>query len=226
MDLRRHSRVLAIALALSGCASMRRPAVKTAAQGVTVTAEETAPSDWKQVASSDYVARLADLSARFARARAEAAPRHEKAITAEGSLLDPGIALDRPEPTPGRYRCRTLRLGKMLREPAFAAFKPFFCFVATQASFLALSKATGTHRFGGWLWADNDKRLAFLGGFANGTRREPPPYQTGAASNAVGAIERIDDFRWRLILLGPPTSNRIEIVELLPDTPPPSTPAQ
>jgi hypothetical protein len=218
--------VSALILGLPACASLRKPAATTARASVSIAAEEAVPSEWKQVASPEDVTRLAELPARWARARAEAAPRYAKALKAEAMLLDPQAALDRPEPTPGRYRCRTVRLGKAPREAAFAAFKPFFCFVATQAPLLAFSKGTGTHRPGGWLWTDTDKRLVFLGGFAEGSKGAPPPYRTGAATNAIGVIERIDDFRWRLVLAGPPATNRIEILELVPDTPAPTEAAQ
>jgi len=211
---------------LPACATMRKPSTGSARASVAVAVEETVPSDWKQVASADDVNRISSLPSRWAGARAEAGSRYSKAIKAEGALLDPGAALDRPEPTPGRYRCRTVRIGKLVREPAYASFKAFFCFVSTQGPLLSFTKGTGTHRPGGWLWADGDKRLVFLGGFAEGTKGEPPPYRTGAVTNAIGVIERIDDFRWRLVLMGPPATNRIEVVELLPDTLPPTQPAQ
>lgn len=218
--------VSTLILALPACSTLRRPVTGTARASVTIATAEAVPSDWKQVASPDDVLRMGDLSARWVRARAEAGSRYTKAIKAEGVLLDPQARLERPEPTPGRYRCRTVRIGKLAGESAFASFKPFFCFVSTQGALLSFTKGTGTHRPGGWLWADDDKRVVFLGGVVEGTKGEPPPYRTGAQSNAIGVIERIDDFRWRLVLLGPPATNRIEIVELVPDTLPPTQPAQ
>lgn len=213
-------------LTLAACATTRKLDPSPPRATVSLAAEEAVPSDWKQVASPEDATRLADMKPRWVRARAEADQRYAKALQAEGLLLDPQAALDRPEPTPGRYRCRTVRLGKAPREAAFATFKPFFCFVTTQAPLLAFSKGTGTHRPGGWLWSDGDKRLIFLGGVAQNAKNAPPPYRTGAATNAVGIVERIDDFRWRLVLAGPLATNRIEIVELVPDTPPPTEAAR
>lgn len=215
------------ALGLSACASSRK-APATARASVTIAAEEPVPTEWRQVAATEDAARIGELDARWAAARMQSERRFAKAVAAEGTLLDAGAGLDRPEPSPGRYRCRTVRIGSAKTGPRvseFQRFKPFFCFVATQGKLLSFTKATGTQRPGGWLWADGDRRLVFLGGVAQGARGEPPPYRTGAASNAIGVLERIGDFRWRLVLAGAAATSQLDVIELVPDTPPPDAPA-
>lgn len=217
-----------LASTIAACASVRKTTAGPARAIVTIAPEEPVPTEWRQVAATEDATRIGGLDARWSAALAQIARRYAKAIAAEGPLLDGSSGLDRPEPSPGRYRCRTVRLGSAKagsRSSEFERFKPFFCFVATQGRLLSFTKATGTQRPGGWLWADGEKRLVFLGGIAQGIRGDPPAYRTGAASNAVGVFERIGDFRWRLVLAGPPTSTQLDVIELVPDTPPAEVPA-
>ena len=215
-----------IAALLAGCARTPAPAV---APQVVVVAEPEAgiTTDWKAVALASDRAWIDNLASEWKIALAEArARRFEKAVADETTLLQVDAAQPRPAPPPGRYRCRTYKIGLSERGKGtgFTRFKPFFCFVGTEDRLLTLTKATGTQRPGGRLWDDGDARLIFLGGTANGGG--PAPYGADPRHNLAGVLERVGEFRWRLVT--PPQANdaRIEVIELVPDTPPPTEPAQ
>lgn len=186
------------------------------------------PSDWKSIALPADRSWIALVEAAWQSALTEArARKFETAIAAEGPLLSPAAAMPRPAPSPGRYRCRVIKLGLSPENKGagFAKFKPFYCFIAAEGSLLTFTKATGTQRPGGRLWDDGDKRLVFLGGVSP-TGNEPAPYGGDPKHNLAGVVERVDDFRWRLVTPGQSGDARIEVMELVPDTPPPTEPAQ
>lgn len=212
----------------AGCARTPPPLPVPPGASVTVVpAEEGLPTDWKTVALPDDAARIATLEASWATALMEAqATRLQKAIAEEGELLKPDAALARPAPPPGRYRCRIVRVGHA-REPrkAFERFKPYFCFVEAERELLTFTKGTGTQRPGGRLWNDNDTRMIFLGGVADRETDPTPAYGADPRQNRVGVVERVGEFRWRLTMPGRGDAERLEIIELIPDTPPPPPPS-
>src|SRR5690606_2587238 len=71
-------------------------------------APEQASDDWRVYALPDDVSRLERLDAAWAAGLEAAAPRDVRPL---GALADPKVALDRPHPTPGLYRCRTIKMG-------------------------------------------------------------------------------------------------------------------
>lgn len=230
MRPRFHLRLLPLVLAMAACAKSVPPPVAVPA-GTTVTiapVEPGLPTDWKSLMLPADVAHIDALDGAWVDGLAQAkARRFEKAIIAEGPLLDPAAALPRAAPPPGRYRCRTFKLGlsQSGRGAGFARFKPFYCFIATEGALLTFTKATGTQRPGGRFWDDGEKRMIFLGGVSAG-RGAPPAYGADARQNRVGVVERIGDFRWRLVTPGQSSDARIEVIELVPDTPPPTEAAQ
>lgn len=140
-------------------------------------------------------------------------------IRAEGKLLDPDASLERPAPTPGRYNCRMVTLGRVGNKgPAFQKFKPFYCFVEVDRDLLAIVKQTGSKRPAGRLWEDDDsKRLIFLGTLALGNEEEAKPYGEDPRRNMAGIFERIGTFRWRLVIPYPQNGAKVDIFELTPD---------
>src|SRR4030095_4907424 len=89
---------------------------------------------------------------------------HAAAIAREGPLLDPDAALGDPMPPPGDYDCRTIKVGSpptgML---SYIAYPAFLCRIAVDGESAELTKLTGSQRPIGRLFADNDRRLIFLG---------------------------------------------------------------
>lgn len=201
--------ILAFAL-LSACAAQRTPPVPAAQPQVEVI-EDKVPVDWRAVVTEADKQRLSRLDEAWAQGLASAS-RFRSAIAAEGALLDPAAALPRAAPSPGPYLCRVVKMGG---RPAFAAFKPFNCYVDAEGELLTMVKATGTLRPAGRLWADSDSRLVFLGGLAE-PGKEPPPYSDDQTSNVAGYLERIGPFRWRLAVPYPQGGGILDVYELKP----------
>ena len=186
------------------------------------------PSDWKQVATKTDLDRIGRIDAAWTTGLSEArARRHGGDIDKEGPLLDAAAALPRPALPPGTYRCRIIKLGlgSAGRGPAFQAFKPFVCFVSVEKSLLVFIKATGSDLPAGRLWDDGETRLVFLGATASRLGQPAPAYSTIPSRDRSGVVERVGDFRWRLVTPWQSTDARIEVMELVPDTPPPPVPA-
>jgi hypothetical protein len=67
---------------------------------------------WKAVATAADEDRLARMGLAWQEALAEASKANATDIRREGKLLLPRSALPRPEPTPGSYNCRLIKLGQ------------------------------------------------------------------------------------------------------------------
>ena len=173
---------------------------------------------WTDVASTDHVLRITGIDTSWNDALAAARKAgFSRQIAAEADLLDPAAALPRPAPTPGFYRCRILRFGAPgKKQPAFAAYREYFCFVGVNDDHLALTKDGGSERPGGYLWDDrgSDKRLVFLGAVALGTEKAPRAYADDVSRDLVGVFERIGDFRFRLVMPAPRPDSRLDVMEL------------
>lgn len=204
-------------LALSGgCDS----ATKRARSAATVTVEQERKSDlWKAVAKVSDQDRIQRLGLAWQQALSGAERRHRRDIAAEGALLTPLARLPRPEPTPGSYNCRMISFGKGdSKSPAFEKFKPFFCYVLVDdTGVLTIVKQTGSQRPVGRLWEDDDpNRLVFLGSLALGSEQEPLSYGEDPQRDVAGVFERIEPFRWRLVIPYPRAGTKLEVFELTP----------
>jgi hypothetical protein len=215
----RNRALLALLLSLGGCA----PAlVDRPVRAVSV--ELIAEPEWHQVATLEDEDRIGRIGDAWTRALGEArAKGFRQAITGEGELLDPRAALPRPAPSPGPYRCRLIRLGtqgtKGRGAGAFAAFKPFFCYVEAEGPLLTIVKQTGSHRPAGWLYPDSDEtRLVFLGTLALGSEQAPAAYGEQHDRDMAGVIERVAPFRYRLVIPWPRASSKLDVFELIPVT--------
>ena len=202
---------------VAGCAQQGR--VPLGASVSVGPAQTVVASDWRAVASEGDIARIDGLRPLWASALGAARTQLPREVKAETSLIAPDAAMTHPLPAPGRYRCRTVRLGKAAgpRGRTLAKLPPGFCFVGTDAAWLTFTVETGARRPGGRLWLDGERRLVFLGALAPPGATTAPPYGADPSADRVGVIERIADFRWRLIF---PPSDRdpaVEIVELIPD---------
>ncbi len=174
---------------------------------------------WRAIASSGDARRLANISGAWAAGLADA--READFVTAireEGALLKTGAALPRPAPTPGSYNCRLIRLGSTGKgKPALEKFKPFFCYVEVEEDLLTIVKQTGSTRPAGRLWEDDDpSRLIFLGSLALGDEQQPLAYGDDPKRDMAGILERIEPFRWRLVIPWPQDGAKLNVFELTP----------
>jgi hypothetical protein len=208
---------LTLALALSGCASLR-PKPTVAPTRVAVSLPPTKGDIWLGLASGADAERLRRLPVAWIEGLREARTRFAAAVRAEGDLLKPDAALARPAPTPGSYNCRLVRLGRAnRRSPAFERFKPFFCYVEVEGDLLTIVKQTGSERPAGRLWEDDvATRLIFLGSMALGDREQPKAYGQDQSRDMAGVMERIGPMRWRLVIPYPRAGSKLDVFELTP----------
>lgn len=173
---------------------------------------------WKGVATAQDQDRLARLGQAWQEALADAGKTNASDIRREGKLLIPRSALPRPDPTPGSYNCRLIKLGKATpKSKAYESFKPFFCYVEVEGNQLTIVKQTGSQRPAGRLWEDDDPtRFIFLGSLALGDETTPLAYGDDPTRNMAGVLERIAPFRWRLVIPWPQSTSKLDVFELTP----------
>jgi hypothetical protein len=173
---------------------------------------------WKAVATAADEDRLARLGLAWQEALDDAGKTNAADIRREGKLLLPRSALPRPEPTPGSYNCRLIKLGSATpKGKTFETFKPFFCYVEIEDDLLTIVKQTGSQRPAGRLWADDEPtRLIFLGSLALGDETAPLAYGDDPKRNMAGVLERIAPFKWRLVIPWPQSSSKLDVFELTP----------
>lgn len=212
----RFGSILALSLVLGGCLAPQ-PAPRIPAP-VQAAAPPSKAERWLSVATAPDADRLNRLPFAWTDGLREARARFASDVRAEGDLLRPDAALARPAPTPGSYNCRLVRLGSTdRRAPAFARFKPFFCYVEVEDDLLTVVKQTGSERPAGRLWDDDvATRLVFLGSVALGNEARPKPYGADDRRDVAGFMERIGPMRWRLVLPNPRSGAKLEIYELTP----------
>jgi Domain of unknown function (DUF4893) len=216
------ARSIAIACALlaGGCAQRLKP---VPAPSATVTIDPIPADSWLSVATAADQDRLRGLDAIWASTLTDARARFARPVAQEGPLLDPAGALTRVAPPPGTYDCRIVTIGRGdARGRALQSFKPQICFVVAEEKLLVLMKATGSNLFGGRLWDDGDKRMIFLGAAVAREGQAAPAYGLDARRDRAGVLERVGDFRWRLVT---PSSGRTPVLEIMELTPRPTSPS-
>ncbi len=203
----------AAAATLSGCATK-----KDGPQPVVSIEPPTKSDAWRPVATEADESRLDRIGIAWATALAEAGRRNRGEVAVEGDLLQPRAALARPEPTPGSYNCRLVRLGRTTNKvPAFEKFQPFFCYVEVEGDLLTIVKQTGSERPAGRLWADDrGDRLIFLGTIARDAEKEPLAYGDNSKRDVAGVFERFAPFKWRLVIPWPQGTSKLDVYELSP----------
>lgn len=201
------------AAALQACQPAREAGAPSARPAVMVEAAE----GWRGIALPQHAGISEDMPELFRQAAGSA-----RAAAGDRELLDPELRLPRPDPAPGPYRCRVLRLGPAAAAPRAGRGRASrrqsgdsFCFVTVSDGRLSLTLETAPRRLGGYLWDSNrEDRLVFLGAeFRPGARSAPPYAEPGAVSTA-GLFERIGDFRYRLAVRGP-TPGSVDVYELI-----------
>lgn len=206
-------------LALSGLAACATPVAEPvpAAAPPSVVIEEDPDLEWRNYANDSDADRIDRLEDAWTEGLETArAANFVSAIEEQGALLDPDAGLERPDPTPGSYNCRLVRLGAAAEgDPEFIAYQPFFCYVEIEEDRFTIVKQTGSQRPAGRLW-DADDRYVFLGSLALGSERDPLGYGEDESRDMAGVWERVGPFRWRLAIPYPRSGGIMNVFELVP----------
>lgn len=207
----------ALAAAVAGCAA-NKPKLPTGLHPSVEVGPPPKSETWKAIATADDKDRLARLDQAWQEALDDAKRTDAADVRREGKLLQPHSGLPRPDPTPGSYNCRLIKLGKAtIKGKPFESFKPFFCYVEVEDQLLTIVKQTGSQRPAGRLWEDDDPtRLIFLGSLALGNEDQPLAYGDDPKRNMAGVLERIRPFKWRLVIPWPQSTSKLDIFELTP----------
>ncbi|WP_395672757.1 DUF4893 domain-containing protein [Phenylobacterium sp.] len=192
---------------------MKIAALTLAAAALTATSGFAASANWRDDATREDVLRVAQLDQAWAQARQESAPRD---LARLGAVVRPGGALTRPEPAPGAYRCRTIKLGvgQAGSGAGAIAYGWFQCRVAlSPGGDLTLRKTTGSQRPMGNLYPQTRRRLVYLGAVAWGQERDAA-YGRDPERDQAGVFERIGPNHYRLVLPYPKVESTLDIIEL------------
>ena len=174
-----------------------------------------ASADYRQDARPADLARLHGLDAAWREALGQARSSSQQ-LRSLGQLVKPSAAIERPEPTPGAYRCRTIKLGLngAGAGTGLVAYGWFRCRVElTPGGDLILSKTTGSQRPMGHLYPDTRRRLVYLGAVAWGDDTAVR-YGENVERDQIGVFERIGPQRYRLVLPYPRQESTLDILEL------------
>jgi Domain of unknown function (DUF4893) len=200
---------VAVALALIVAASAGVAAPKAVRPVVT---------DWRSVATRADAKRLHDWRDAFVRGLDEARAAAKSAdVARDGTLLRPDVALPDPAIPAGRYRCRTVKLGRQGEVGlGYIAYPGFSCTVTTAGTLQRFAKTTGSQRPVGTLYPGGDRRLVFLGTILLGDEMRALKYGVDPDRDMAGMVERIGPARWRLLVPYPRFESTMDVTELVP----------
>lgn len=176
------------------------------------------PADWKQVVSPSDMKRIQSWRSAFVDALAQARARGQgDAIDREGSLLQPDAALGPPGLAPGDYLCRVIKIGA--KSPGmfpFVSYPAFTCRVDEEGGVMSFAKVNGSQRPVGLVFKGDGARQIFLGTLMLGDETRALEYGRDTQRDMAGAVERIGENRWRLILPYPHFESMMDVIELVP----------
>lgn len=140
------------------------------------------------------------------------------AISAEGVLFEPDLALADPMPPTGTYRCRVFKLGaKGTAAHDFTAFPSQECRVeAINGGMMRIYQVSGAQKLVGRGYSDGTARAVFLGTLVLGDEKIAKKYGSDTHRNMAGIIQRVADKRWRIALPKPAFESMLDVVELVP----------
>lgn len=184
-----------------------------------VRGQDTSDRDWRKVATRQDRERLRGW--RDAWVQALAKVRGSEAgrarLAADPVLFDPDRVIEGAALHPGRYRCRTHRLGGIgAGGPPLLTGSWTACRV-TEAGMERRFVTDGDQRASGNLFDSTDSRTIFLGTLALGDEDRPMRYGRDRQRDMAGLVERIDAARWRLVLPFPGFHSTLDVIEVVPD---------
>jgi hypothetical protein len=202
------------------------PAILLALSACTISREVVAPptaerpnDSWRALATEADLDRLQHWRNAWVEALEKArAAGHGEAIASEGALLDPDAALPGAALAPGTYRCRTIKLGgKQPGNRDFVAYPANRCHVGRAGGRLHFARLDGPQRPVGALFADNARRIVFLGTLQLGDEQLSLRYSRDDERDMAGVVERVGEDRWRLVFPYPHFESLLDVIELTPE---------
>jgi hypothetical protein len=180
--------------------------------------EAVLTTDWRKVATSADKSRLVRWRTALLAAIESATKDGEaQAISQEGVLLQPDAGLEQPAIPAGNYQCRTIKLGrKGIYTKAFSARAASPCTLTQRGGRMRLATTAGNQRAKGDIFPGNERRQIFLGTIAFGDETRAMEYGRDGARDMAGALERIGDRRWRLLLPEPGFDAQMDVIEITP----------
>lgn len=196
--------------ALPGCA--------TSPQVVAPPTAERPNDNWRALATESDRNRIRRWRNSWITAIAQArAGGHGGEIDREGPLLDPDAGLAGARPPAGDYACRTIKVGAAsagLRD--YSVTQAFTCRIEETDGRLHFTKLDGPQRPIGILFADNDRRLVFLGTLQLGDEVSAIRYSRDTERDLAGLVERVGPRRWRIAFPAPHFESLLDVIELVP----------
>lgn len=179
--------------------------------------DQPLPTDWRSIATPEDRERFREWRTAFTTALADASGAgfaHE--IAAHGALLQPDAGLARPAPPAGIYQCRFIKLGSQGSVPlSYIAYPYFRCRIDDLGETLRLTKLTGSQRPVGTIYPESRLRMVFLGVLELGDETRAHVYGRDSARDMIGAVERIDEARWRVVFPAPHFESLTDVMELV-----------
>jgi hypothetical protein len=191
--------------------------LKTLALTLSALAATAAAQEMTCVPTRSDTERLARLDQAWRGARDEAIKGGAgEELRRLGPVADPRVDLTRPQPTPGRYQCRTIKLGSATGDMLpYVAYGWFKCqLTLTPGGDLILRKTSGSQRQTGLICPDDTRKARFVGVLALGDEVRTPRYGADPDRDLVGEVRRVGDDSWRIAFPWPVYESKLDILEL------------
>jgi hypothetical protein len=139
-------------------------------------------------------------------------------LTSLGALIDPDAALRGPAPSPGDYRCRTVKLGSQGGPDGlgYVVYGWFGCRIEQTPRGLKFVKVTGSQRPSGLLFPEDAVHMILLGSMSLASEPAANSYGQRPERDLVAVLERIGDRRWRVVIPWPESESNLDLIELVP----------
>jgi len=209
------ARLLALSLCAGLAACAHNAACPVPAPGTPAAAGQP---DWHDIITDPDHVRLRDWRKSLVAALDQARTGgHGAEIDAEGRLLDPDAAMDNAALPVGFYRCRVIKLGSRdAGRTAYLAYPAHRCQVRSSGTITRLVELDGLQKPSGRLYPDGTSRSVFLGTMILGDEQKAIAYGRDGDRDMVGAVQRIDDKRWRMLIPDPAWESKTDVMELVP----------
>jgi hypothetical protein len=200
---------------LAGCASR---SVDPPSVAVRPRATTASVIDWRRIATDSDRSRIRQWRTAWVRGLEGArAGGHGPTLAREGVLLQPDAAIVWKTPPPGRYHCRTIKIGARREGNLdYVAYPAFDCRVRAEDGLLSFAKLSGSQRPLGLIFPDTARRMIFLGTLQLGDERRALEYGRDRERDMAGIVERVGERRWRIVFPAPHFESLVDILELVP----------